>query len=254
MKIIGYPSRMLAKFCPEEFNIRKNGNTVRFGTLYDYRTHEDEKLRDAGEGTFDYRLEFPELTKVSQEWLAAFDVEAGASLQADEIHLNDGDIFIKNISLSGSSHNCWIYCLSKNTDSAGNVSDTHQDKWLLPLDKLEGFASYLAAILWDDVSFEDLPGQIVGRFSLQDIQRRLSIGIEIGDVNYSSRSVVISSEEQLPIPDISRLRDSVAFIKPKLFAQEEEVRIAFWLLLDNKKISIVNKPKIVSLRAIDKII
>ncbi|MCY1461392.1 hypothetical protein D9M71_790480 [compost metagenome] len=89
---------------------------------------------------------------------------------------------------------------------------------------------------------------------MQEILQRLSLSVEVKEIDYNHRSVTISREEDLPASQISALKDSIAFIKPKMFEKESEIRIAFWLIFDNKKISIQNKPKIVGLRPIDKII
>lgn len=227
---------------------------MRFGTLFDFRTEEDEKLRDEGEGTFSYSIEFPELTKVSTEWLGAFEVESGGSFHIGEMKFDNGETFVKNISLSGSCHNCWIYCVSKSTETAGSITDTHQDKWLIPLEEFQSFANYLGTLLWNEVRYADLPNDITSKFSVQEVHNRLAMTIETREIDYVSRSVLISKEEDLPISEIPRLRDGIAFIKPSSFQKENEVRIAFWLTFDNRKISIVNKPKIVGLRPMDKII
>lgn len=254
MKLIGFSSPNCAKFCPPEFNIRNGCNTIRFGTLFDFRTEENEKLRDEGEGTFSYSVEFPELTKVSHEWIGAFEVEDNGSFHIGEMEIRNGDFFVKNMILTGSSHNCWVYCISKSTEVAGNITDTHQDKWLISQDKLQLFANYLGGLLWSEVNLSDLPDHITSKFSMQEILQRLSLSVEVKEIDYNHRSVTISREEDLPASQISALKDSIAFIKPKMFEKESEIRIAFWLIFDNKKISIQNKPKIVGLRPIDKII
>ena len=254
MKIVGFSSPPLAKFCPAEFNIKKGCNTVRFGTLFDYRTEENEKLRDEGEGTFSYSIDFPELTKVSPQWLGAFELENDGHCEIREMEFSGSEFSVKSISLKGSSHNCWIYCMSKSTESAGNITDTHQDKWLLPVEKLSDFSKYLGAILWEEITAADLPETITSKYSMQEIHRRISLEVECRQIEYGSRSINITKEEDLPVSEISRLRDNVAFMKPDAFEKENEMRIAFWLLFDNKKVSIVNRPKVVGLRPIDRLI
>lgn len=252
MKVFGFPAPPLAKFCPAKFNIKKGCNTVRFGTLFDYRSEENEKLRDEGEGTFSYSIDFPEITKVSPEWLAAFDLENEGHCVIRDMKSGDGGISVKSISLKGSSHNCWIYCMSASTESAGNITDTHQDKWLLPQEKLSDFARFLGTLLWNEIGYADLPESITSIFSVQEVHRKLSIDVEIKQIEYGSRSISITSEAELPVSEISKLKDNVAFIKPEAFKEENEIRIAFWLKFDGEKISIVNRPKVVGLRQIDK--
>lgn len=254
MKLISISSAPLTKFCPPEFNIRKGCNTIRLGTLYDFRAEEDEKLRDVGEGTFSYSIDFPELTKVSSEWISAFELEGGGQAQISEMKVGPDGIMIKGMSLSGSCHNCWIYCLSKNSESAGNITDTHQDKWFLPVERLESFASYLVAEIWDGLVYSDLPESITNNVSMQEIHKRLSLSFEVREVDYGLRALTILREEDLPASSIEKVKDSVAFIKPKIFENESEIRIAIWLHFDGRKISIMNNSKIIKLRPIDKII
>ncbi|MNI53116.1 hypothetical protein D3C73_1079330 [compost metagenome] len=125
---------------------------------------------------------------------------------------------------------------------------------MISLDKLQVFANYLGGLLWNEINLSDLPDYITSKFSMQEILQRLSLAVEVKEIDYNHRSVTISREEDLPVSQISALKDSIAFIKPKMFEKENEIRIAFWLIFDNKKISIQNKPKIVGLRPIDKII
>jgi len=254
MKLIDFAPSDLAKFCPPEFNVKNGCNTVRFGTLYDFRAEEDEKLRDEGEGTFSYSISFPELTKVSQEWINAFGFEGEGHFYIGELELRFGEPYVKDMVLTGSSHNCWIYCVSKSTESAGNITDTHQDKWLIPADKIKNLANYFASLLFSEITIADLPVEIIEKYSIHEIQRQLSLNVELREVEYGERSVLITSEEELPISEVSYLKDSITFLKPKIFEKEQEVRMAFWLMFGEQKISIINKPKIVSLRPIDKIL
>jgi len=254
MKLFGASIPNLAKFCPPEFNIKKGCNTIRLGTLYDYREEENEKLRDEGEGTFEYSVKFPKLTEVSIDWISAFEIEGESRAKIDRLEFNDGKIKTTGMSLSGSTHNCWVYCISKNTKSAGNITDTHDDSWTIPLDKLNTFAHYVCSILAENIKSEDIPDHINKKYSLAEIQQKLSVTFEIREIDYTNRSIEINSEEEFPISDILKTKDSVAFIKPSIFKYEEEVRIAFWLVFEGNKISIENKTKILNLRPIDSII
>lgn len=254
MKLIGksYPS--LAKFCPPEFNILKGCNTIRLGTLFDFRNEENEKLRDDGEGTFSYSIDFPRLTKVSSDWLEAFNIDGEGNVDIGHMEIRSDGYYVKNITLSGSSHNCWIYCISKSIKSAGNISDTHQENWQIPSEKLQELSAYIASLLFDSLTVSDLPDYIQERYGIKEIMQRLSLKTEIREIDYNVRSRLINKEEDISIPEIYEIKDSVAFMKPKSFEPEQEVRIAFWLCFDNQKISIVNKPKILNLRPIDSII
>lgn len=251
MNLISFSQRYFTKFCPSEFNVSKGCNTVRVGTLHDFRTIENENLRDEGEGTFSYKVEFPALTKVSPDWLAAFSFQGQASVRVGHLENRGSDLMIKDFTMEGSGHNCWIYCMSLSSDAAGDISKTHQDKWSVPADKFPEFANYLGALLWESIEVADLPEEIVRCNSLQDIHKRLKLEIEFRTVDYKERVLYIQKESDLPIQQIQALERTMAFIKPVDFALEREVRIAFWVSFDNKLISISNNPKFLSLRPID---
>lgn len=254
MKLFGFGVPDLAKFCDPKYNIRTGCNTIRLGTLYGYRTIEDEKLRDDGEGTFSYSLEFPDFVAASPQWLSAFEVEGGGIGKLESMRMVNGRVEVKSVSLSGSTHNCWIFCISKSTESAGSVTEAHQDKWTIPVEKIMGFGNYIGGLLFNDLTYQDLPAELTNKYGIQDIQRRLGVFVELREVEYVDRFVVIGREDELQVSEIEALRDKVAFIKPVSFSEEQEVRIAFWLTFDNKKISIVDKPKFINLRPVDKLL
>lgn len=253
MKLFGFGVPDLTKFCDQKYNVRTGCNTVMLGTLYGYRTIEDEKLRDDGEGTFSYSLEFPDYIAPSPQWLSTFEVEGGGIGKLTDVRMVDGRVEVKSVSLSGSTHNCWIFCISKSTGKAGGVTDTHQDKWTIPADKIMGFGNYIGNLLFDDLTYQDLPADLTNRYSMQEIQQRLGIFFEVKEIEYVDRFVVVGREEDLQVSDIESLRDRVAFIKPIKFKEEQEVRLAFWLTFDKKKISIVDRHKIINLRPVDKL-
>jgi len=254
MKLFGTSMPTLTKFCPPEFNIKKGCNTIRLGTLYNYRKEENEKLRDEGEGIFEYSVKFPELTEVSLDWISAFEIEGDSSASISHLKLNDGKISIHEVSLSGSTHNCWVYCISKKAKNAGNITETHDDSWTIQADKLQSFANYVGSALFESIKLEDIPEHLKSQYSLMEIQQKLSLNIEIRDINYTNRSIEIKKEQDFPVSEILKTRDSVAFIKPNKFKHEEEVRIAFWLMFEGNKVSIENNTKILNLRPIDSII
>lgn len=254
MKLFGFGQPDLAKFCPPEFNIKNGCNTIKLGTLYDYRTIENEKLRDAGEGTFTYGIKFPKLTRVSPEWIGAFEVDSDGSAHIEEMSISNGDIFIKGVTLSGSSHNCWVFCVSKSSESAGNVSQTHEDKWLIPNEKIDSLRDYLAGLLWSSVTLKDVPAYIIENHSIQEIGQHLGLYAQVREIDYAERLLNIESEADLPIDQIPYFRDSIPFIKPKIFEHEQELRFIFWLTFKQQKISIENNTKILKLRVIDSIV
>ncbi|OAO03209.1 hypothetical protein A8B76_08340 [Roseovarius indicus] len=78
--------------------------------------------------------------------------------------------------------------------------------------------------------------------------------IEIKPVSYEDRRIEIGSELEFPVQKLRELKNHIPFIKPKKFKSEQEVRFAFWLVHNDRKISINDNAKIISLRPIDRFI
>lgn len=254
MALVHFPQQSLYKFCPDEYDISKGCNTIRIGTLYEYRTHENELLRDSGEGRYLYRFSFPKLTKVSNEWIAAIQMDQVGTIETEHIELTPQGTYIKGFTMDGSSHNCWIYCVSRNSESAGDISKAHQSKWEIPFEKVQAFGTYLCNLLWNEINYSDLPPQLLKQFSIAELQQGLNLHLEIRSVNYESREIVIQREEDLPIERIAELRQSIPFTKPEKFKPENEIRFAFHLKFHDRIIPIQNNAKIINLRSVDKII
>lgn len=163
-------------------------------------------------------------------------------------------ISIKDIEINGSSHNCWIYCLSKAKREAGNITDAHGDSWSIPADKLPAFAHHIASLLIQNIKASDLPKQITDNHSIKEINERLSIRLEMKEIKYTQRELNITSESELSIEKIKEIKEMIPFTKPEKFSPEQEVRIAFWLVFEGNDISIENNNKILNLRMVDSII
>lgn len=256
MKLFGFSASPLVKFCPEEFNIAKGCNAVRIGTLSGFRAEEDAHLRDEGEGDFAFEVEFPEVTPVSNEWLSEFEVTgSNGNGYIGELILDRGRCKVDKLSLSGSSANCWIYCLSKSANgSAGQITETHEDSWQVSEEKLEPLVNYFATLLWSSIRVEDLPSHIREGYSLKDINEGLQLEPRVAPVEYADRVIRIKSEADFPVSEIRRIKSNIPFIKPTSFRSEQEVRMAFILTFRGSRVAVPDKAKILPLRPIDSII
>jgi hypothetical protein len=254
MKLVAYGSPPLYKFCNQKYDVTNGCNTLRIGTLWGFRKEENDYLRDEGEGKFEYKIRFPKLTPVSNEWISEFDVDHDGSAHIEHMKVNNGNFSISGVSLSGSTCNCWIFCVSMSGEAAGDVSKTHETKWTIPHLHVQGFCQFLASQLWNKVSLKDLPLEIVENHSVQEISSGLALNAELKPVQYTEREIVIDSEQGFPVEKIRELKANIPFIKPKSFKEEKELRFAFFLTFKGKKISINDNPKILELRPIDQFI
>ena len=224
MKLIQFSQPPLFKFCPPEYDITTGCNTLRVGTLWGFRSEENDHLRDEGEGTFEYRIAFPKPTHVSRDWISEFEVEDSGKAHIEHLSFNNGSVSTTGITLSGSSHNCWIFCVSTSGNAAGNISTTHENKWKIPAEKVQEFGSLLASLLWESITFDDLPKSLVDRHSIQQISSGLGLEAVFRNVDYVDREILINSENDFPIERIRELKRSIPFIKPKKFCSEQEFK------------------------------
>ncbi|MBN2760331.1 MAG: hypothetical protein JXQ79_07505 [Rhodobacteraceae bacterium] len=254
MKLVEFGKPSLFKFCPSKYNIMEGCNSLRIGTLWGFREEENALLRDEGEGEFEFIIDFSEMTPVSQAWISEFDVGAKGSVYIEEMQINSGGIAVKGATLKGSTHNCWIFCVSLSGDAVGNVSQAHDSKWMIPEGKIQEFGNFLGTLLWGKVSIDDLPQPLVQKHTLQELHAGLALQVQMQAVSYIDRRRIIGSEADFPVEKIRELKNNIAFMKPKRFSAEQEFRFAFWLSFRNQRISINANPKIIQLRQIDQFV
>lgn len=253
MQLIGYGPSELIKYCDEKYNIKKGCNTIRVGTLFGFRTEENEKLRDEGEGEFEIKISFPELTEISPDWGAEIGTHGPGDAYIDKLVYQNGKIKIRGATVSGSSENCWIYCFSTKGDGvAGSITETHNSKWKIAIGSVDNFVKYLAELLLDSIEREDLPSNL-RHIPIRRLARGLAFDIRVADINYTDREIKIDKEEDFPIERLRELKANMPFTKPQIFQEESEVRIAFFLKYEGQVVSIPDKPKILALRPIDSI-
>ncbi|MCX7565413.1 hypothetical protein OS189_03515 [Sulfitobacter sp. F26169L] len=254
MKLIDFSPRPLFKLCPLKYDITKGCNTLRIGTLWGFREEENELLRDAGEGEFDFKIRFPRLTPVSNEWISEFEFASGGSAHIGRMALNKDNISVEDVTLKGSANNCWIFCVSLSDSAAGNISEAHDSKWMVSGEKIQEFGNFLGALLWSKISIKDLPPDLVKKYTFKELSEGLALQMDMRAVDYTNREVLIEDERSYPVEKIRELKSSIPFIKPLKFLEEQEFRFAFWLMFRKQKITINDNPKILQLRQIDQFV
>lgn len=251
MKLYVRGSPKLRKYCPEEYNIKKGCNTLRLGTLYGFRKEEDIKLRDEYEGHFSYQVRFEPPALVDDDWLEEFEVESSGQARIN-LTISAAGPTVQLVDLAGSCPNCWIFCLSKSSGSAGNVTETHNDFWEFSQDRLIDLAGHIAGLLWESLTVRDLPEGL--DLGIDNLKKNLALEIEFRDVEYVDRFFEITDPNLSNVEKIRQVKSGVPFTKPLDFAKEQEVRIAIFLVLNGRRISIPDNTKILNLRYIDELL
>lgn len=254
MKLVEFGGLPLFKFCDPKYNIIDGCNSLRIGTLWGFRKEENDLLRDEGEGEFEFKIDFPAVTPVSQAWVSEFEFDAGGAINIGEMRFDGGGVAIKSATLKGSTHNCWIFCVSLSDRAAGYVSKAHDSKWMIPEKKIQEFGIFVASLLRSQISLHDLPSHLVEKHSVQELHSGLALQVQMQKVEYTDRIKEVRDESDFPLEKVRELKKNIAFIKPKRFSAEQEFRFAFWISFRDQKISIHDKPKIIQLRPIDQFV
>lgn len=255
MKLFGFGESRLIKYCNEEHNIALGCNTIRIGTLFEFRDCENEHLRDEGEGKFEFKVKFPSKMVVSPAWLESIELNGGeASARVEELEIGAGTIKTSGFTFSGSTENAWVFCTSAGESGvAGNISSTYSSAWELPEDSIGDFAQNVAGLLRQSIHVTDLPDTIVQNNTISELERGLTINCSWGSVQYDQREVFISDPNQKSPDDIKQLLASISFIKPAEFSREREFRFVFQLQYKGKPISVAG-PKILNLAPVSKLV
>jgi hypothetical protein len=183
MQLVGFSAPPLYKFCPSKFDITKGCDTIRVGTLWGFREEENELLKDQGEGEFEFKIQFPRLTEVSNEWIAEVGTDTGGSAYIEEMTFNNGTTSIKGANLKGSAHNCWVYCVSMTDSLAGNISEVHESNWQIRAEEVQNFGTLLGSLVWNNITIDDLPSGLVKKHTLQELNAGLGLEIAMKPVD-----------------------------------------------------------------------
>lgn len=254
MKLLDLRTPDLFKFCDPKHNIVSGCNTIRLGTLWGFRSEEDDFLRDRGEGEFEYKIKFPKPTQVSSAWLSEFSADVGERLSIKGFGANNGIYEIESASLRGSFSNSWIFCLSRSQSAAGNISRAYNDKWMIEGKNINKFSQYVAGLLFESIRISDLPETLLRDYSIKEIYEGISLDFQMRAVQYVDRFIEINSEEDLPVQRLREIKQNIPFMKPKIFSEEQEFRIVYSLFFKEARISITDSPKLLQLRKINEYI
>lgn len=255
MVIIKRQTPSLVKYCEEKYNIMKGCQTIRLGTLHEYRNIENQLLRDEGEGKFHFGFHFKKGVQIPDGWLNFLQSMPGSDTGEFKggSKIGPEGIFVGEYNVELQSHNQWIYCLSSDTnDTAGSISENYADCWFLKRGALQSFAEYIREEIAKSLTLEDLSEEHY-QLRLSELQN-IWVGYSCSAIEYTKRSKLVKEFSSFDEEEIKRQVLSIPFKKPQRFSEEKEIRICFTLHLGGQIIGISDKPKIINLRPIDELI
>lgn len=236
----------LFKFCNPEHNICL-GADLKVGTLYGYRTIEQDELKDEGEGKYKFEIEFPEPITLDKRWanlLLQGAIHFGGSCDIPRfpgelncytktlkvISQSQESVTVTNtlISIERDVPNCLIYCMAA-LDSADQIPFVgYTDHWSIPEVGAEEFARNLGWHIYQQTKCSSFHESFFGE-GLAFSERGLSVKIQHGPVVYRDRHIAIRTENMPSYDGLVEILSNIAFMKPKCYAHEKEYRFVFEL-------------------------
>lgn len=244
---------MIVKYCHNEHNCLK-GSKLLIGNLEKYRSIENEALRDKGEGTFNFDIEFLEGVKVSSAWAnlifggaigfgdspgIRFPGSFNSNIKDCNIEYVSGDTVSfrhASASISYKVLNSFIFCTSMaEDDPMGSCPfPEYDDCWKVGVDKrsLDQFSARVGNLLLQQLTPSNFTGKL-DNFSLSEL-KRISINIQHGPVKYINRSLKITADMANKFDEIMGTYLNVEFTKPaEPFQKEKEYRFVFKTIVDD---------------------
>lgn len=248
---------LLAKSCQKKYNI-KNG-TIKLGTLYEYRSIENEELIDQYEGMLTFHLNFHGRVRIPTQWFNTINGNAinfggppaiifpgrtQAHFEKIRVEQNFGDWMVlleSRAVISREALNGFIFCMSRvrRTGDCVGIFQGCDDYWYIPEARAQSFAERLAYLLRDHIIQQHANG--VNILPPDTDMNDLKIAWNHREVDYVSREVHLYDEAFMPLEDFMGKMVNMAFTKPESYRQELEYRFSFVALSKNKIVEPVVK-------------
>ncbi|MGE7094739.1 hypothetical protein ACQKIS_00945 [Pseudomonas fulva] len=241
---------LLGKSCKKEHHI-KNG-TIKLGTLYEYRSIENDELIDKHEGMLSFFLKFHGRVSIPTQWFVTlnggaiginqvrplrFPGKSSAHFLRVEVETTHDERIVlidSSAVISRESPNSFIFCVShvrKTTDCIG-IFPSCNDYWFIREAQAEAFARELGTMLLQQI----YAGHETGNHIIPadaDISS-VKIHFEYGNVHYMERVTHIQQHSDLTLEEFGNKINNMAFTKPKSYSRELEYRFQFTILSNNK--------------------
>ncbi|EPF6107984.1 hypothetical protein R2970_000416 [Enterobacter cloacae] len=234
-KFSGLPSYFV-KSCYSKDNTLTS-NTIKIGTLQEYRSTEDEQIADINEGIYSININFSNIHMPPH--LASFLLCTNQSTSAGHIHLIEGktksfissDIFHYGKFIgdfSWTHHNRFIFCMTgtNNINDAGNIFPLYDDFWVVERKKIMASFSYLLKDFIKEIKQRLRCGEHIF-YNQETIDKIEDIEFHttFQKVIYQPRIANYGNREYYQDPTLlQRIHEEIPFTKPKKYEPESEYR------------------------------
>ncbi len=223
----------LVKSCCEEF-LPQNSNTLKIGTLIEYRQTEIEQILDKEEGYFQINFDLQE-KYIERELFNFLNYSHLSHLEANINNLSIFDNYDDFIKVTYQGKYVWknlnrfIFCISKVEDitSAQTIFSNYDKYWYISLFKKNMLVSLIKDALFNEVVHQLSSGIQVFTQPINNIST-LRITAHCQDIIYTDRYLYLDNKNlDLNKNTILGIFKDIKYIKPVEFKQECEFRIVF---------------------------
>lgn len=244
----------LVKSCHEIDNIWKR-NTIKIGTLTEYRDTEEQQIADRYEGNIEliFRLNDVHLPAFVFNEMNTFS-DASSDFYAQNIDMRSSPlipnhVYSKKYHATGTmtKFNRFIFCLSELLDpkKCQGIFREYNDYWYFPRDRASFFGDLVSKSILTEVSARTLDGEKL--FTTDIEQKPLEIRWYCNRIFYTSRKIHIDNKVIYTEPEkIIHCLSEGHMVKPSDFQHEKEWRFIFDIYCENKILQPLNKPLFIS--------
>ncbi|MBZ3664928.1 hypothetical protein [Pseudomonas monteilii] len=258
---------LLAKSCHSKDHIRAR-NTLKLGTLFEYRAIEIKEIADADEGTYIFSLNFQGTVRVDIAWYNllmgnairiqiseddAHPVQFPGRTEAHFLRVNQRVNGGRTVELTDSTAlvkrevlNSFIFCMSqvRRTGEAAGIFPHYDAHWFLHSQRADFFAKRLGQLLLREIGRKRETGQHIVPEHLE--LDKLGVKIQHGMVTYAPRALIFRNGCDLSVDRLMPLLSSMAFLKTPDFTPEKEYRFHFTLIHEDRIIEPLTKNIIIT--------
>ncbi|MGC0793665.1 hypothetical protein [Pantoea agglomerans] len=212
------------------------GNTIRIGSIDEYRHTEIEEIADKGEATFSFNIDLTN-AHIPQQ---LFDkLQYGYGMLADSMFetvegltrspIKD-HIYLRKMKSRHiwNGQNCLVFCMSclDTPEEASNLFNSYDDYWYFEEGKLETVGELIRQQVEAKLKQNILDS---GTPTSKARSEKFKCNLKIQKVTYSSRHINISNNNvQARRPEfLLELIEKYRYLKPERFSHEKEVRFIF---------------------------
>lgn len=266
----GFRGRLI-KFCREP-HLPRQSNSLLIGNLEKFRDLENKEIEDAGEGTFDFSIEFSKGATIPTAWAnlifqgsfafgdTSNSIRLPGSISAfaeylDIEKVSGGEVTFREAraTINYSSLNSFLFCCS-----IGHTSDPMEENPFEGYDScwqvadsdssLHDFSQRVASLIHQQVTLENLEGRLDG-LQLAKLGQ-FSVQLRHGPVNYMPRELCITQETEKDFDKLVGTYLNTPFCKPLSYSSEREYRFLFSITVGDRAISVKNKDLLLELNTL----